>query len=298
MTRPLPRLRLTAVLAAVLVGTAGCGGAPADPPAVSTPHDAGLAASLPADVREAGVLRLATDAAYPPANAFGPDGRTVVGFEPDLAAAIGRVLGVRVEFVVGDFTESLDDMNAGEVDGVMAAMTDTPERQERADFVDYFSAGTSLLVQRGNPRGIVDLAGLCGEVVAVEEGTTQVDFLAAASRSCVEPIQVEEFPTSTEALLELRTGRAAAVPTDYPPATHLTTDPRTRAHFQLASTVQYEPGFYGIAVPKERPELRDALRGALDRVIASGEYADVLTEWDVQGGAIEPGADNAGGAAA
>ena len=79
MTRPLPRL--TAALAAVLLGTAGCGGAPADPPTVTTAHDADLAASLPADVRESGVLRLMTDAAYPPANAFGPDGRTVVGFE-------------------------------------------------------------------------------------------------------------------------------------------------------------------------------------------------------------------------
>lgn len=294
MTRTLARLRLTAVLAAVLAGTAACGSAPADPVRATTPHDAGLAASLPADVREAGVLRLATDAAYPPANAFGPDGRTVVGFEPDLAAAVGRVLGLRVEFVVTDFRKALGALDAGKVDGVMAAMTDTLERQRRADFVDYFSTGTSLLVQRGNPRGIVDLRGLCGEVVAVEEGTTQVAFLAAATRSCAEPIEVRELPTSSQALLELRTGRAAAVPTDYPPAAHLTAAARTRAHFQLASTVQYEPGFYGIALSKERPELRDALRGALDRVIASGEYLEVLERWDVEAGAVRAGGVNLG----
>jgi polar amino acid transport system substrate-binding protein len=37
-------------------------------------------------------------------------------------------------------------------------------------------------------------------------------------------------------------------------------DERTRADFQLASTVQYEPGFYGIAVPKDQVPMRDALR--------------------------------------
>jgi hypothetical protein len=38
---------------------------------------------------------------------------------------------------------------------------------------------------------------------------------------------------------------------------------RTRAFYQLASTVQYEPGLYGIAVAKNNTVLRDALQAAL-----------------------------------
>jgi len=273
-----------------LLAVAGC--APATPAPVAatatTGFDAAAAETLPRALREAGVLRLATDAAYPPASSYGPDGRTVVGFEPDLAAALGRVLGLRVEVVTMPFTDTLPALLAGDVDVVMAAMTATPERDDQVDFVHYFSAGTSIVVQRGNPHGVVDLRDVCGEAVAVEAGTTQVELLQSVTADCTQPPQLVETPTTPDALLELRTGRVAAVLADYPPAAAAVSDPTSRGHYQLASTAQYAPGSYGIAVDPAHRELRDALQLALRRVHDSGEYAEVLRRWDVEDGALRP----------
>ena len=61
---------------------------------------------LPAAVKERGTLQVGTDASYAPMSSFGPDGRTIVGMEPDLGAALGTVLGVRVRFVNTDFTRA------------------------------------------------------------------------------------------------------------------------------------------------------------------------------------------------
>src|ERR1700712_5070633 len=72
-------------------------------------------------------------------------------------------------------------------------------------------------------------------------------------------IDVRQYDTNADALLQLRTGRARAVLNDYPPAVALTTDPNTRSQYQLASTTQYEPGLYGIAVAKDNQDLREAL---------------------------------------
>lgn len=260
----------------------------------TAPFDQALHDRLPAAVRDRGEMRVATDASYPPASAFGKDGRTIVGFEPDLAAALGRVLGVPFTFVRTDFADSLPALEQGRVDMVMSAMTDNKERRAAADFVDYFSAGTSIIVQRGNPQAVSDLSDLCGNTVAAERGTTQVDLLTRTQRSCDEPIVVRELPDNARALLELRTGRAAAVLNDYPPAAALTEDARTSADFQLASTVQYEPGVYGMAVRREEPGLRDAVQEALSRLIRSGEYAEVLDDWGVTSGAIETASVNGG----
>lgn len=269
---------------------AACGGATT--PAVSTParqshFDQTLHDRLPQRVLDRGVLRVGTEASYAPLSSFGPDGHTIIGMEPDLAVEIGRVLGVRLQFVQTSFTELLADVAGGDVDLAMSAMTDTAGRGKTADFVDYFSAGTSIVVQRGNPAGVTDITDLCGKVAAVQSGTTQVDLLARTQKNCGDqPIIVKSYPTNSDALVQLRTGRVAAVLNDFPPAAILVNDPRTRSNYQLASTTQYEPGLYGIVVATGQPGLRDSVRGACEELLRSGIYDDVLARWGVSVGAV------------
>lgn len=280
--------------AALLVLAAGGCGTPASSAKTTAASvdnsiqvDQALHDKLPLSVRNTKTLRLVTDASYAPMEQFAPDGRTIVGFEPDLADALGRVLGVKIQMVEGTFQTAIDRVADGTYDGALSAMTDTAEREKKADFVDYFSAGTSIVVQRGNPAGITEIDNLCGRIVAVEQGTTQADLLHRTQKGCGDrPIQISQMKTNADALLQLRTGRAAAVLNDYPAASHLAADSRAGNYFQLASAAQYEPGVFGIAVAKGNAQLRDALQAALTKVIASGVYADLLTRWGVSDGAV------------
>jgi polar amino acid transport system substrate-binding protein len=250
--------------------------------------DPALRALLPQDVRARGVLRVGTDASYAPMSAFAPDGRTIIGMEPDLGVEIGRVLGVRLEFVSTDFDKLLADVARGDLDLAISAMTDTPERAKTADFVNYFTAGTSIVVQHGNPAAITELNDLCGKVVAVEIGTTQVDLLTRTQKNCApERITVKTYATNSDALVQLRTGRAVAVLNDFPTAIQLVNDARTRSQYQLASSTQYEPGLYGIVVATSQHNLRKAVLGALEELKRTGVYADVLARWHVQSGAVQ-----------
>jgi polar amino acid transport system substrate-binding protein len=293
------RAVLVAVLGLTALATAACGDNPsptaARPSEPSMTLDRALHDRLPASVRTSGVLRVGTDASYAPMSFFAPDGRTIIGIEPDLAQALGEVLGVKLVFENVDFTDLLPRVADGTLDVALSAMTDTPEREQSVDFVNYFTAGTSIVVQRGNPDGISDLKDLCGKSVAVEDGTTQVDLVKRSQTNCDGvPIRVKTFPTNSDALVQLRTGRAAAVLNDFPPASYLVSDARTKAHYQLASTAQYEPGLYGIAVAKDQQGLRDALRGGLEELLASGAYDSVLSRWNVSSGAVHDVGVNAG----
>jgi polar amino acid transport system substrate-binding protein len=288
---PARSLRLAAgillALAAALPAACGTATPPVPGPAHTAQFNQKLHDLLPQAVRDRGVLRVGTDASYAPMSAFGPDGRTIIGVEPDLGEQIGRVLGVRLQFRNYEFSTLLSDVARGNLDLAISAVTDTSARSRTADFVNYFRAGTSIVVQRGNPARVSGLNSLCGKVVAVQSGTTQVDLLARTQKSCgSRPITVKRFPSNSDALVQLRTGRAAAVLNDLPPAVLLVTDPRTRSDYQLASDQQYEPGPYGIVVAKGQPLLRDAIRGALEELRRNGVYDDVLARWHVQGGAV------------
>jgi polar amino acid transport system substrate-binding protein len=297
-TRPL-RVAVAVILTVATTLLAACSSTPtgltptgSTPTGSATTHQARLNPALhdllPQAVKDRGVVLVGTDASYAPMSAYGRDGRTIIGMEPDLGVEIGRVLGVRLQFVATDFSELLADVGRGDPDLAMSAMTDTPERAKIADFVNYFTAGTSIVVQRGNPDGVTELNDLCGKVVAVESDTVQVDLLTRTQSNCgIHRIIVKAYPTNSDALLELRTGRAVAVLNDLPPAIFLVNDARTRSQYQLASTMQYEPGLYGIVVAKSQPGLRDAVQGALQELLRSGVYTDVLARWHVQTGAVQ-----------
>lgn len=255
--------------------------------------DPSLHERLPADIRERGTVRVLTDASYPPIESFDDDGRSIVGVDPDLAAALGTVLGVEFELSNADFGTLLDQVEGGGADLVMSAMTDTVAREQQLDFINYFSAGTSIVVQRGNPELITDLVSLCGHPVAVEAGTTQEALVGRFQAKCDEPIAVITGETNDDALLLLRTGRAIAVLMDFPSAEFLTTAPATHANYEMASTAQYEPGLYGIGVAKDAADLRDAVSEALSRLVDSGVYRDILDRWNVGAGAIQAVSVNA-----
>ena len=291
-------VRLAAAGLALTLAAAGCGTAEAgsDQPATAAIevnqqiHD-----RLPQAVRDRGSIQLATDPSYAPMESYAADGRTIIGFDADLAAALGGVAGIKLELVAADFGTALTETQKGTYDGVMSSMTDTADRQKQADFIDYFSAGTAIVVQRGNPRGISDLKDLCGQVVAVEKSTVQADLLRRYQPGCgADPVVIKAFKTNADAQLQVRTGRAVAILNDYPPAAYLAADAKTRSYYQLASTVQYEPGLVGLAVAKDNPGLRDALHAALDLLIRSGRYTELLQRWGLTSGALAASSINAG----
>ncbi|GAA2698262.1 ABC transporter substrate-binding protein [Actinoplanes palleronii] len=297
-------LAAAGVLAVLAAGGCGLVSATADPVATegagldltgAVTIDESLRALLPQSARDRGFIRLVTDSSYAPMEYFAADGRTIIGFEPDLAAALGAVLGIRLEMRFGDFASALDEVNKGTYDGVLSSMTDTAGREKKVDFVNYFATGSSILVQRGNPKRITGMAGLCGYSVSVEIGTVQEEMLRAGQAKCgTRPMTLVVGRTGADAVLQLRTGRATALLLDFPPATALVTDPLTNAYYELASSEQYRPGIYGIGVAKDNTALRDALRAALDRLIKNGTYGELLQRWSLTSGAVAEATVNAG----
>lgn len=65
----------------------------------------------------------------------------------------------------------------------ISSFTVTKERMQAVDFVTYFKAGSTYVVQKGNPNK-VDSSNLCGVKVAVQTGTTQEEEVNKANEQC------------------------------------------------------------------------------------------------------------------
>jgi len=266
------------------------------------------ALALPACSTAAGVqsdfvpktLHVGSDIEYAPIEFFKENTATPQGLDYDLAQALGAQLGVKVRFVNDtDFAGIIGALRAGRFDVVMSAMNDTPERRGRGvDFVDYFRAGSSMLVRKGNPERIATLDDLCGHTVAVQRGTTQdTDVLVPEAAKCPpgEGLGVLRFEKDADALQQVKNGRAVADVEDFPVAAYNAATSGHGADFDVVPQQVGDIGAYGIAVPHDRPVLRDRLRAALQTLIDDGTYARVLSRWNVAAGAVKTATINGAG---
>ncbi|MEV4615393.1 ABC transporter substrate-binding protein [Kitasatospora sp. NPDC049258] len=261
---------------------------------------------LPDSVKAAGVLRIGSDLNYAPVEFKGQDGQPT-GLDPELAEALGRQLKVKIKIMDTGFDKLIPDLQAKQYDVAMSALTDNRQRRDGTndegkqvnpgvDFVDYFMAGTSILVAKGNPKAIKSLDDLCGQTVAVQRGTTQADIAQRQTGACDKgrkPLVVKLTETDAEALAMVAAGKAAADMNDYPVAAYTVQQGVGGAQFEMPGQ-QLQASPYGIAVTKENTELRDTLAKAMNRVIRSGEYDKILEKWNLKDGAAQNAVVNGG----
>ena len=327
MRRSVPLVALC--LLGLLAGA--CGGTDRKPqPAAqgaSSTTVAPLFEELPESLRVKREIKVGSDIEYAPIEFFKTNTEEVQGLDYDLAQAMGAKLGVKMTFVNNtDFAGMIGALQSGRFDIVMSAMNDTAERRGNGvDFIDYFSAGSSILVQKGNPKAITRVDDLCGQTVAVQKGTVQdTDILTPLEPLCQKttttqkttstqrrsgsttsatsgsstrvnrPIKVLRFEKDADALQQVKNGRAVADVEDFPVAAYNAQTSGGGADFDVVPGQIGRVGFYGIAVRSSDPRLRDILQKALRAIIDDGTYDRILAKWNLTAGALKTAAINGG----
>ncbi|MFC4331285.1 ABC transporter substrate-binding protein [Streptomyces andamanensis] len=272
----------------------------------SSANSAPLAAKLPAAIRDKGVVKVGSDIAYAPVE-FKDKSGTVVGLDPDVAAALGKQLGVTFQFENGTFDALLTGIRSSRYDIAMSAMTDNKSRQdgvdpttgkkvgEGVDFVDYLTAGVSIYTRKGDTENITSWSDLCGKKIALERGTVSQDLAKAEAKKCPsgKKLTIEAFDDDQQAQTRLRSGGVDAASSDFPVAAYAVKTSGGGKDFQVVGE-QVEAAPYGIAVGKSNTQLRDALQAAMNAIIKSGEYQKILEKWGAQDGAVKESVVNGG----
>ncbi len=272
---------LVAAVAAVLMLFAACEDEEEEGTPTATP-----VAGVPE--LEDGVLQVGSDIAYAPMEFFEEGTTTPLGLDIDLGEALAEEMGARGEFINTGWDGIIGALKIERFDVIMSSMTITDERSKEIDFVPYFSAGTDILVAKGNPENIAGIEDLSGLTVAVQVGTIQVDQLNAANEDLKEAgkaeIDILIFDLNPLAVEQVRLGRADAVLADSPVAAN---DARLSEGELEVLGLAIESAPYGIGLRKDSTELKAAIEDALQRMIDDGTYGDILDKWGLAGGAIE-----------
>ncbi|MFC7448976.1 ABC transporter substrate-binding protein [Rhodococcus daqingensis] len=242
-----------------------------------------IAAALPPEVASSGRLIVGTNVPYAP-NEFKDEDGNIVGFDVDLLNAVGKVLGLTVDYKQADFDKIIPAVQAGTYNIGMSSFTDTKEREEAVDFVTYYRAGIQWAQRAGEP---VDPNNACGLRVGVQTTTTEdIDEVPAKSEACVAagrpPIKKLKFDSQDDAANALILGRVDALSADSPVTAYAIK--RSGGRLEAAGEV-FDSAPYGWPLAKGSP-LAPALQRAMQHLIDGGQYQQIADSWGVGSGTI------------
>lgn len=256
--------------------------------------DAGLAAAVPAAIKGKGKLAVGSNVQSPPNNFYAADGKKPIGFEVDLITAAAKKLGLEVAYQDMKFDSLITSLQTGRIDATIAGMNDTKERQQKIDFVDYFTSGITMMVYKGNPEKIATPDDLCGKAVAVVTGTSHQAYAEEQSKRCTTAgkpaLTVNATDSDMQNQTQLRSRRVAVVLNDLPSAAYIS---RTGG-FETVAQPPINGGPYGIGVSKENKALTESLQKALQSLVDDGTYTKILDSWKITSGAVKQVSVNGG----
>jgi len=252
-----------------------------------------MAIGLPAEIAKRGSIKIAIVPNYPPMEFRDPATNALSGFDVELGEALGRKLGVKVEWQETSFDQFMPSIATGRVDAIMSGMTDTASRQETATFVDYLRSGPHFFVQQSRVAEFKGAATLCGKKVGASRRTLFPAQVAAWSEAhCASnPIQFVGTDGSADARTQLKQGRidAAVQGSETLP---FIMDLEPGAYAPVGETIASQ--FTGIALPVKEKAFQQAMVEAVDALVADGTYRTLLAKWKLNDNGIEKATINAG----
>ena len=222
-------------------------------------------------VEKKGVLTIGLEGTYPPFN-FKDDKQQLTGFDVEIAKEIAKRLHLKPEFKEGEWTALLAGLEAHRFDIVVDQVAITPERQQVFDFsVPYRISQMQLMINKNETRKFNNLEDLRGKRLGVAQGTNYADAAKA-----VGGIDVHIYPSTTEFLEDLSTGRIDAVLNDHLLVPFLIKQSKLPVK---AGVLVGDPITMAIPFVKGNPKFKKAIDKALLDMQADGTFKTISMKW-------------------
>ena len=226
---------------------------------------------------DSAVLKVVTEATFAPFESTEEGGDAIVGFDPDMMAAIAEDQGLELEWVNMEFDSLIPALQSDQGDIICAGMNKLAgDRAEKVDFGDtYFESELMLLVPADS-----DLAGIDAVTsdmkLASQIGTTGGDMVQEMKDEgkIADGVVLNQW---TDCYLQLQNGEVQGVIVDKPVG-----EAYLKAHGDIAKFAGDAFGDheeFAFAVQKGNTELLEKLNTGLANIKANGTYDELVDKW-------------------
>jgi len=197
------------------------------------------------------------------------DPSKLIGFELDIAEAIGKRLGVKAQLVQTAWDSLIPALERGDYDIAMNGIEIIPEREKRVLFSRPYYVYTLQLMVRKDEERIKSIHDLSGKKVGTLAGAVAHDMLAN-----IGGVDIRSYSAAWP-YEDLALGRLDAVFLDTPITVYYG-KPDTRLKYVGPPEGE---GVYGIAMRKSDVDLKKFVDSAIDQLLRTGEMKRIYEKW-------------------
>jgi polar amino acid transport system substrate-binding protein len=207
-----------------------------------------------------------------------------VGFDTDLAKAVGEQLKVEVKFQEIVWEQKEIELNSKNIDVIWNGFTITEERKAALSFSIPYMENKQVVVGKNDYGGLKEGSSY---KVAVEAGSAGSDaFDASSAFASSEKIETTD---QISALTEVLSGTSDLAIIDKVMAGYyLNDDSSYGSRLKMFDVLNVESEFYGIGVRKGEEGLTGKLNEALQNVYQSGKTKEIADKYGLASSLVSP----------
>ena len=209
---------------------------------------------------------------------FKDESGNLVGFDVELAEAVGKKLNKKIKFQPIDWSMKETELADGNIDLIWNGYSITDERKQKVEFSKPYLNNTQVIVTLADSN-IKSKADLAGKRVGAQTGSTAVDAVAADGDiiKSFDGGNLVTFEDNNAALMDLEAKRLDAIVVDEILARYYMKARGSEKYKILDENFGKEQ--YGVGIRKGDTKFVDAFNKALDEVIADGTAGEISKKW-------------------
>ena len=240
-------------------------------------------------IEDKGTLTVGLDDTFAPMG-FRDKDDNLVGVDIDLAKAVGKKLGIKVEFQPIDWDAKEAELKSKSIDCVWNGMSATKDRQKSMTLSNKYFNNKILVMSLDKGINIKSSADLKNYKVGTQADSAALESVKADKNYDSFADNVSEYPTYDEAILDMKAGRIDVIVIDEVYALYNNKN-KTKLY---QSDFDFGSDKYAVGFRKGDKELAAKVNDAIQECIDDGTADKICEKWFGKGSSliINEGYDN------
>lgn len=226
-------------------------------------------------IEEKGELIVGLDDTFAPMG-FRDEGGNLVGFDIDLANAVGQQLGVKVTFQPINWDSKEMELESKNIDCIWNGMSATPERMESMSLSYKYLNNKIVVMTLDENVKVTTGADLANYNIGTQTDSAALETMKADPDWDAFSANVTEYKTYDQALMDMQAGRVDCIVVDQVLGEYKNSKLQEK---MIVCDYNFGDDYYAIGFRAGETELTNKVNDAIKALIDDGTAAKISNDW-------------------